>query len=78
MAFTHDNLTRRRFIGWSQALLAAFAASPAIASASAPVSSNADDYYARLGVQKIINAYEEYDAEKHAQPHDADRHAGRN
>jgi phosphate starvation-inducible PhoH-like protein len=29
-------------------------------------------------VQKIINAYEEYDAEKHPQPHDTGRHQGRN
>ena len=47
------NLTRRRFIGWSQAALAATLTSrePAFATES-----SADDYYEKLGVEKIINA----------------------
>ncbi|SEF77950.1 L-seryl-tRNA(Ser) seleniumtransferase [Bryocella elongata] len=63
-------LTRRRFIGWSQAMLAAFGLSPLSAptkaSAEGPVgmgrghapaaSGTADDYYEKLGVEKIINA----------------------
>lgn len=48
--------SRRRFLGWSQAALAAlpFLSSESFAS---PASTNAaDDYYARLGVPTIINA----------------------
>jgi L-seryl-tRNA(Ser) seleniumtransferase len=47
------NLTRRRFIGWSQAALAATLTSrePALAAVSTD-----DDYYQKLGVEKIINA----------------------
>jgi L-seryl-tRNA(Ser) seleniumtransferase len=53
--------TRRSFLGWSQALLATLGATPAFASsfepaASTPTASPADDYYEKLGVQKIINA----------------------
>jgi L-seryl-tRNA(Ser) seleniumtransferase len=57
--------TRRRFLGWSQAMLAALGAPPAFASALVPHPkpdaaanevSSADDYYEKLGVQKIINA----------------------
>lgn len=53
--------TRRRFLSWSQAALAAFGSAPLFASASEPAAamhsgSSADDYYAKLGVEKIINA----------------------
>jgi L-seryl-tRNA(Ser) seleniumtransferase len=57
--------TRRRFLGWSQAMLAALGAPPSFASTLAPHPkpdaaanevSSADDYYEKLGVQKIINA----------------------
>jgi L-seryl-tRNA(Ser) seleniumtransferase len=53
-------LSRRRFLGWSQALLAILGTKSALAKheAVAPdqgVSSN-DDYYDKLGVEKIINA----------------------
>ena len=49
--------TRRRFLGWSQAALATLGAMPAFASSSAAYeTSSADDYYEKLGVQKIINA----------------------
>jgi len=61
--------TRRRFLGWSQAALATLGAAPLFASfpeatgkrtsesagATHP-SHSADDYYAKLGVEKIINA----------------------
>ena len=47
------NLTRRRFIGWSQAALAAALTSRESAFAAA---STGDDYYQKLGVEKIINA----------------------
>src|SRR3984957_5093810 len=57
-------LTRRRFLGWSQGILAALGAAPAFAAvpiasseADANVAANSvDDYYAKLGVEKIINA----------------------
>jgi L-seryl-tRNA(Ser) seleniumtransferase len=54
-------LTRRRFLGWSQAALAAAGASGFVAStqqalATADNASSADDYYEKLGVAKIINA----------------------
>src|SRR3984957_12454435 len=52
-------LSRRRFLGWSQAVLAAFGATPALAlprTLSSDSPSSADDYYEKLGVQKIINA----------------------
>jgi len=52
MAF---NFTRRRFLGWSQAAAAAMLTSGAPALANAETSSN-DDYYDKLGVDKIINA----------------------
>ena len=47
------NFSRRRFIGWSQAALAATFVSrePALAATNSD-----DDYYAKLGVEKIINA----------------------
>ena len=51
-------LTRRRFLGRSQAALAAFGVAPLLPSvceASSPVTLE-DDYYAKLGVEKIINA----------------------
>jgi L-seryl-tRNA(Ser) seleniumtransferase len=53
--------SRRRFLGWSQALLGTlgatsmFAAAPQDASARSPTDFK-DDYYDKLGVQKIINA----------------------
>ncbi len=52
-------LTRRRFFGWTGSLAAAFGASPILASArsinkSAEVAG--EDYYDKLGVQKIVNA----------------------
>ena len=57
-------LTRRRFLGWSQGILAALGAAPAFAGvpvASSEADANVvvnsdDDYYAKLGVEKIINA----------------------
>ncbi len=47
------NLTRRRFIGWSQAALVATLTSREPASAAVTTD---DDYYQKLGVEKIINA----------------------
>jgi len=55
-------LTRRRFLGWSQAALAAVPTltsllAPRSAEAASPSADNhSDDYYAKLGVEKIINA----------------------
>jgi len=59
-------LSRRRFLGWTQAAFAALGAAPLFGSSPLSASdtarsqadsgSNADDYYAKLGVQKIINA----------------------
>jgi L-seryl-tRNA(Ser) seleniumtransferase len=54
-------LTRRRFLSWSQAALAALGASSILPSKSNALSTtseaqSADDYYAKLGVEKIINA----------------------
>src|SRR5580658_3941429 len=53
--------TRRRFLAWSQAALAAIGAAPFLPSEAralveAPASDSPDDYYAKLGVEKIINA----------------------
>jgi L-seryl-tRNA(Ser) seleniumtransferase len=55
--------TRRRFLRWSQSAMAFLGAAPIVGASSAskvfalPESSNtADDYYAKLGVEKIINA----------------------
>jgi L-seryl-tRNA(Ser) seleniumtransferase len=57
--------SRRRFLGWSHAALAVFGAVPAFASslvsasdstAVSDATNSADDYYEKLGVQKIINA----------------------
>jgi L-seryl-tRNA(Ser) seleniumtransferase len=53
--------TRRRFLAWSHAALAAVGAAPFLSSgaralAEAPDSDSADDYYAKLGVETIINA----------------------
>jgi L-seryl-tRNA(Ser) seleniumtransferase len=61
---THHGLfSRRRFLSWSQAALAALGTSPLIASpseafAAIPPARSADDYYyyAKLGVEKILNA----------------------
>jgi L-seryl-tRNA(Ser) seleniumtransferase len=54
-------LSRRRFLGWSQAALAALgAATPLVSTAQALVTTqngdSADDYYEKLGVERIINA----------------------
>jgi L-seryl-tRNA(Ser) seleniumtransferase len=46
-------LSRRRFLGWSQAALALLAR-PALATTENTTST--DDYYQKLGVEKIINA----------------------
>jgi len=52
--------TRRRFLGWSQAALAALGAAPLLSrsgeASPAPRPAGSDDYYSKLGVQKIINA----------------------
>ena len=57
--------SRRRFLRWSQSALAAFGLSPVLASSLADPSETAqkataadtsDDYYEKLGVEKIINA----------------------
>jgi L-seryl-tRNA(Ser) seleniumtransferase len=54
---TLPGLSRRRFLGWSQAALAAFGVKPLLAATADPTpSTHADDYYAKLGVEKIINA----------------------
>lgn len=57
---SHRSLTRRRFLGWSQAVIATLGAAPLFASAEAAAAPMpavaADDYYAKLGVEKIINA----------------------
>jgi L-seryl-tRNA(Ser) seleniumtransferase len=55
--------TRRSFLRWSQSALALIGAAPIVGAASpseafalhAP-SNSADDYYSKLGVEKIINA----------------------
>jgi len=58
----HESLfTRRRFLGWSQALLGALTTGSASASSlvAPTIDDNANptvDYYDKLGVQKIINA----------------------
>ena len=56
-------LSRRRFIGWSQAAVASLGVAPllssvfpATAEAKNSTDDAADDYYAKLGVAKIINA----------------------
>src|SRR3984957_10338546 len=53
--------TRRRFLGWSQAALAGLGAASILPLKSNALSTtseaqSADDYYAKLGVEKIINA----------------------
>jgi L-seryl-tRNA(Ser) seleniumtransferase len=53
--------TRRRFLAWSQTALTALGAAPLLSSgvgalAETSASDTADDYYAKLGVEKIINA----------------------
>jgi len=53
--------TRRRFLGWSQALLGTLGASSVFTSAAEAKAdhtnaSSEEDYYDKLGVQKIINA----------------------
>jgi len=58
-------VSRRRFLGWSQSALAAVGALPwlgaaAKASEVAPEAAVAEDYYAKLGVEKIINAAGSY------------------
>jgi L-seryl-tRNA(Ser) seleniumtransferase len=53
--------SRRRFLAWSQTALAAIGAAPFLRSgaqalAEVPASDTEDDYYAKLGVETIINA----------------------
>jgi L-seryl-tRNA(Ser) seleniumtransferase len=54
--------SRRRFLSWSQAALAALGAGPFLAPASEAHAepTSADDYYAKLGVETIINAAGSY------------------
>src|SRR5258706_5080534 len=57
----HGLFSRRRFLSWSQAAFAALSTAPFMASSSealaaTPQTNSADDYYAKLGVEKIINA----------------------
>jgi L-seryl-tRNA(Ser) seleniumtransferase len=54
-------LSRRRFLGWSQAVVAAVGATGVFASrpqalATLQNAASADDYYEKLGVERIINA----------------------
>jgi len=63
MSRTSDRgvFTRRSFLGWSQAALATMGAARLLSPASAAYAatspaSAADDYYAKLGVETIINA----------------------
>jgi len=51
-------LTRRRLLGWSQGLVAAAGAAPWIGSSAfaEPAHAVGEDYYDKLGVDKIINA----------------------
>lgn len=54
-----SRLTRRRFLGWSQGLLAAAGAAPLLSAATvaeAAPPADAEDYYDKLGIDKIINA----------------------
>jgi L-seryl-tRNA(Ser) seleniumtransferase len=55
-------VSRRRFLGWSQSALAAlpWLGVSVRAGASAPEAAVAEDYYAKLGVQPIINAAGSY------------------
>ena len=63
MAELDGGLTRRRFLGWAQATLASFGAGsvlPGTVAMAAPATAKSDDegedYYAKLGVETIINA----------------------
>ena len=63
MTERHDGLTRRRFLGWAQAALATVGAGSVLrgttAHGAAPTNQDAaagEDYYAKLGVETIINA----------------------
>lgn len=63
MFSANSNLfTRRSFLRWSQSAMALLGASPFLSktpeafAASTPTANPADDYYAKLGVEKIINA----------------------
>src|ERR1700723_4069344 len=53
-------LSRRRFFRWASSLAAVLGAAPLVSSAKAlpspTASSDGEDYYAKLGVPKIINA----------------------
>lgn len=54
-----SQLTRRRFLGWSQGLLAALGAAPILgvrAEAKPVPAAEGEDYYDKLGIDKIINA----------------------
>ena len=54
--------TRRSFLRWSQSAMALLGAAPIVGVSTAteafalPTPNSADDYYAKLGVEKIINA----------------------
>ena len=57
--FEQNQLTRRRFLNWSQGLLAILGAAPCMAAqgkANSEPATAAEDYYDKLGVDKIINA----------------------
>ena len=55
--------TRRSFLRWSQSAMALFGAAPIVGAGKASeafalstATSHTDDYYAKLGVETIINA----------------------
>jgi L-seryl-tRNA(Ser) seleniumtransferase len=58
MSPAQGKLTRRNFLRWTQAALAMAGVAPAVATplSAAPLASDDTDYYAKLGVEKIINA----------------------
>jgi uncharacterized pyridoxal phosphate-dependent enzyme len=62
----HDVFTRRRFLRWSRGVMAAIGAYPLLGEATDALASStpsaqsisSPDYYDKLGVRKIINAYD--------------------
>jgi L-seryl-tRNA(Ser) seleniumtransferase len=62
----HGRFTRRRFLRWSQGVIAAIGAFPLLGDATEALGARgasaqaaaAPDYYEKLGVKKIINAYD--------------------
>ncbi len=62
----HSSFTRRRFLRWSQGLMAAIGAFPLLGDAKDALGSptaaahptGVPDYYEKLGVKKVINAYD--------------------